>query len=110
MDTELWWRFVEAGESYVRLENYIWALRIHKDAKTTGKYFIDSELSNSNHPSQIQMNKEDAYILKKYHRKKPWGKVLNFLVRLITPRYIISLIHSRKYKQKNIVAITKVVK
>lgn len=101
MDTELWWRFVEAGESYERLENYIWALRVHKDAKTTGGYFEGSELSSVNHPSQLQMKKEDEYILKHHINKSIYGKLLINLIRSTTPRYISSLIDSFRNKGKD---------
>lgn len=35
MDTHLWWRFVASGARYVRLPSYIWALRLHPEAKTS---------------------------------------------------------------------------
>jgi len=39
MDTELWWRFAMAGESFYRTRNYTWALRLHKEAKVSGHNF-----------------------------------------------------------------------
>ncbi|MDD5202673.1 MAG: glycosyltransferase family 2 protein, partial [Sulfurimonas sp.] len=66
MDTDLWWRFTKAKESFKRLDNYCWALRVHKDAKTTGAYFDESELSNEGHPSKLQMKKEDMYVKNEY--------------------------------------------
>ena len=41
MDTELWWRFVLAGEPFGRLEHYTWALRLHAEAKVSGNMFRD---------------------------------------------------------------------
>ena len=45
MDTELWWRFAMTGSPFHRLQNYTWALRLHKDAKVSGHMFapIDDE-------------------------------------------------------------------
>lgn len=43
MDTELWWRFVLAGEPFGRLRQYTWALRLHMDAKVSGNMFRDAD-------------------------------------------------------------------
>lgn len=58
MDTELWNRFIAAGERFKRLPMYTWALRLHEAAKMSGHNFKSSELSQSNHPSWIQKHKE----------------------------------------------------
>lgn len=42
MDTELWWRFMLAGEPFGRLRSYIWALRLHSEAKVSGDLFLDA--------------------------------------------------------------------
>lgn len=34
MDSEYWWRIVESGRKYDRLNLYFWGLRLHKAAKT----------------------------------------------------------------------------
>jgi glycosyltransferase involved in cell wall biosynthesis len=107
MDTELWWRFVEAGACYERLENYTWALRVHKGAKTTGSYFDDSELSDTNHPSQIQMKKEDEHISKNHIHKSIFGRLLINIIRLTTPRYLLSMIDSFKNKGKKYTMVLK---
>jgi glycosyltransferase involved in cell wall biosynthesis len=39
MDTELWWRFILAGEPFGRLSRYSWALRLHPAAKVSGNMF-----------------------------------------------------------------------
>ena len=43
MDTELWWRFVMAGNPFGRLERYTWALRLHPEAKVSGAMFRDAQ-------------------------------------------------------------------
>lgn len=47
MDTELWWRFILSGARFRRLETYIWALRLHGEAKTSGHYFRDEDAPRS---------------------------------------------------------------
>jgi glycosyltransferase involved in cell wall biosynthesis len=34
MDTEYWWRIASSGIKYQRIPLYLWALRLHEDAKT----------------------------------------------------------------------------
>jgi GT2 family glycosyltransferase len=36
MDTEYWWRIANSGVKYERIPVYLWALRLHDDAKTAG--------------------------------------------------------------------------
>jgi len=98
MDTDLWWRFVTEGEKFERLEGYTWALRVHKDAKTTGKYFKDSELSSENHPSQIQMKKEDNYIAITYQNNCFLRKILLYMIRISTFRYVMSIVDSFRFR------------
>jgi glycosyltransferase involved in cell wall biosynthesis len=43
MDTEYWWRIVDSGRTYERIQTYFWGLRLHTAAKTanvllTGEY------------------------------------------------------------------------
>lgn len=41
MDTELWWRFAMHGVSFLRSRRYIWALRLHADAKVSGHLYAN---------------------------------------------------------------------
>lgn len=43
MDTELWWRFINAGARFERLRNYTWALRLHPDAKVSSHMFREND-------------------------------------------------------------------
>lgn len=39
MDTELWYRFARFGAKYHVLNHFVWALRLHEEAKVSGKDF-----------------------------------------------------------------------
>lgn len=39
MDTELWYRFFDKGAHYAVLDHFVWALRLHAEAKVSGKDF-----------------------------------------------------------------------
>jgi glycosyltransferase involved in cell wall biosynthesis len=56
MDTELWWRFVMAGEHYHRLRRYTWALRLHEAAKVSGHMFSAPE---DHKQRKIERRKQD---------------------------------------------------
>jgi glycosyltransferase involved in cell wall biosynthesis len=43
MDTELWWKFINMGADLQRLPDYVWALRLHPDAKVSGQAFADRD-------------------------------------------------------------------
>ena len=43
MDLELWYRLVAHDEYMYRIPGYTWAMRIHEDSKTTGRFAQDTE-------------------------------------------------------------------
>ncbi len=53
MDTELWIRFARAGYKYERVHRYLWALRLHSEAKMSGHNFADSPTADPNHPARV---------------------------------------------------------
>ena len=50
MDTDLWMRFYIEGAKYIRVNNYLWMLRLHPKAKMSGHHFSDSPMADENHP------------------------------------------------------------
>jgi glycosyltransferase involved in cell wall biosynthesis len=58
MDSELWIRFARAGHRFVRIRRYLWALRHHPDAKTSGGRFADSPLADPNHPANVAQREQ----------------------------------------------------
>lgn len=99
MDTDLWWQFHQVGAMFMRLNEYIWVLRVHENAKTTAQYFDSSDSSDPNHISRINMRKEKEYIHTLYNiniSKK--GKLILCLLRLSSIKYVYSIIQSYLYK------------
>lgn len=67
MDTDLWFRFYyECGESYCVLPGYIWGLRIHPMAKTSGFMFKSSEMNDSNSKGRVAQKRESDDMRSRY--------------------------------------------
>lgn len=98
MDTEMWYRLAYHQESFVRLEKYIWALRIHEEAKQSGHNFNNSVLADKSHPSWKQKRYENKLMNELYDFNIKFydstlnriSKVLNstFYTRIIDRLYI----------------------
>lgn len=58
MDTEMWYRWSNAGEWSIKLPIYVWGLRLHENAKMSGHNFSGSPMADPNHPKRIQRRKE----------------------------------------------------
>lgn len=65
MDTDLWYRFASRGAKYELLNHHIWALRIHPEAKVSGKDF------SADQRVVEKIANERAQIQKKYGFKSP---------------------------------------
>lgn len=79
MDTELWHRFISLGQSFVRIPEYCWCLRLHENAKMSGHNFQNSELANKNHPSWEKKARESSYIEQYYPTDKRLQKIWSYL-------------------------------
>jgi glycosyltransferase involved in cell wall biosynthesis len=58
MDTHLWLQFGEFGYSYTRVHGYLWGLRCHPEAKTSGYRFPQSQMASPKHPRRIAQELE----------------------------------------------------
>lgn len=103
MDSELWLRFANAGERYVRVPEYLWALRLHPEAKMSGHNFADSPMADPNHPVHRERREQWASIDARYSitpamrkRGKYWSRLIRG-ARLATPR---ALMETRRYRGK----------
>lgn len=100
MDTDLWWKFFNAGAQFKRLNEYIWLLRVHEEAKTTAQYFLTGD--------KIQETKNkianEYSILKKRHNIKNnrVSKLVLNLFRLTSYRYMKSVFETLYFKNKKI--------
>ncbi|MEO1660395.1 MAG: glycosyltransferase family 2 protein [Pseudomonadota bacterium] len=84
MDTQLWWKFFLSGERFVRLDKYIWALRLHKDAKMSGHHFSDQvdEISRARQKveaSSINLMRTGGSREEPSHVEKVAGAVISLL-------------------------------
>jgi glycosyltransferase involved in cell wall biosynthesis len=59
MDTEYWWRIVDAGYGYERMPVYFWGLRLHANAKTAN-VLLEGE-------TPVRMSEEHRIMAKKYY-------------------------------------------
>lgn len=84
MDTELWYRFTKNGIKYEVLNHFVWALRLHAEAKVSGKDFTaDSEVI-------AKINTERERIYAGYNISKP-GALLAILLPLLRLKRLAKL-------------------
>ena len=102
MDTELWWRFAMAGERFHRMSGYIWALRLHEDAKMSGHMFTTSD-----NPDQLQMSETKAKERKhiadltssfRFGIPNTLTRPLSVFRRAMSPRYLRGKYDDRRYR------------
>ena len=92
MDTELWHRFIENGNPFVRINQYCWGLRLHEDAKMSGHNFKDSPLADKNHPSWAKKKRERTILLDLYPINK-FLKRIWLISKLLYPSYYSRFTH-----------------
>ncbi|MDO4780719.1 MAG: glycosyltransferase family 2 protein [Bacteroides sp.] len=79
MDTELWHRYLSLDIFFVRIDRYCWGFRIHEEGKTSGHNFMNSTLSNKNHPSWKQKEKENNIISNLYPINNMYYQIWRFM-------------------------------
>ena len=104
MDTEYWWRIASAGITYSRAPIYLWALRLHDDAKTA------SAITGEFNKRPKGMQEEGALLMKKYYPKRTnfrfkLGIFLVRLHRLLNGSYCVGIFDSFKHKGKNVFSV-----
>jgi len=104
MDTELWFRFFHnENVKYVPINAYCWGLRLHPDAKMSGHNFRQSPLSDPNHPSMIQKQREAGLIRDRYGVKSKMPFVCRILVstnaKMIKSKFDSILYNRRHYME-----------
>lgn len=88
MDTEFWLRMAAKGHQYRCLNQYVWAMRLHANAKTSSHLFAETEISNSfqEHPSIAKRREEKEQIERLHVKKTKFGlsKSTVAIFRLVT--------------------------
>ena len=104
MDTELWIRLSNIGIRYTVVPGYIWALRLHPEAKTSGYLFPDSPMSDKNHEVWARISSEHQKIFSIHTSSSlRYWRGVGKIYTLLSPRTILSIIHSILYKGKSLV-------
>lgn len=101
MDTEYWWRIAKSGIQYQRIPIYLWALRLHDDAKTASS--ITS--GGSHRPKGMHLENElykEMYFPSVTSRRRSLGKWLVRCFRLLNLSYVRSFISTFQYKGRHI--------
>ena len=94
MDTDLWFRFINLGYKFERLNHYCWALRIHEGSKTAHAFF-----GNSNE----KFTKEKIHIQKKNnHHDHAFVNFLQVLLKVLTGTLLKRYIDNKKFSGKHI--------
>jgi glycosyltransferase involved in cell wall biosynthesis len=106
MDTELWWRFAIAGESFYRLENYTWALRLHEAAKVSGHMFVAKndprQQTVANLKSQETAHIQNLTFAFCIMRNSHLTKLLSLCRRLVSRAYLGGLFDNYKWRGKKL--------
>jgi glycosyltransferase involved in cell wall biosynthesis len=100
MDTEFWWRIASHGIEFQRIPTYLWALRLHDEAKTA------SAVTGQHALRPARMQEEGAEIWKTYsssvsRRKRKFGTMLVRLYRILNGSYVLAMIETIINKNKN---------
>lgn len=104
MDTDLWWRFAIAGNSFRRMKGYTWALRIHPDAKTSGHIFGQRSTEEQTRISAA-IQTETLHLLDQISDfligvPRPIASMLGMARRLSSPDYMSSRIDQLRFRGK----------
>lgn len=97
MDTEYWWRIASRGIRYKRLPIYLWALRLHEDAKTA------ASVTGGEDARPLGMRKENELYREMYFptvstRKRRLGVFLARSYRVLNFSYLKSIFSTYRYK------------
>jgi len=99
MDTDLWWRFIDAGARYQRAGTHWWGFRMHEQSKTTAERFSDAR-DLMYESSRYLRNAERFELFLRYGHgmqglaqyRSSW---LDKLVRLVDLSYLNQMVETR---------------
>jgi glycosyltransferase involved in cell wall biosynthesis len=94
MDTDLWYRFINNGYKFERLNHYCWAFRVHELSKTSSSFAGNT--SETHLKEQILIKEKNNYQNKRY------VYYLLSLFKIVSGCYIKSFVDSLKYVNINI--------
>ncbi len=106
MDTELWWRFWLTGSRYYRTRRYLWAFRLHDEAKTSGAMFA-KELTEKQKRQINSKRAEDRHIQELISNRimrvpKPLAGVVQAINQATSPLYLMGLVQDAMWRGRQI--------
>lgn len=106
MDTELWWRFVMAGESFYRLRKYTWALRLHEKAKVSGHMFVSEDDPKQKVIENLKIE-ESTHIINLISKfcilqNSFFINFLSVLRKIISPTYLLGVLDDYRWRGRNL--------
>jgi len=99
MDTEYWWRIAMSGVRYKRLPIYLWALRLHDEAKTAASVTGGEKAKPPGMKKENERNRK-MYFSHVSARRKRVGIMLARAYRILTLSYVKSYLSTLRYKGK----------
>lgn len=94
MDTDLWHRFVNLGERYIKLHDYVWGFRLHEESKTTHTFFGESNPKKVLEEKKVKLDNNISI--------SNLAVKLNKLLKFFNGNYYKSYIETKKYKNLKI--------
>jgi len=107
MDTEYWWRIASHGIRYRRLPVYLWALRLHEDAKTAASVKGGLAARPPGMQKENELNRE-MYFPGVSMAKRKLGVFLVRAYRLLNFSYLKSMVSTYRYKGKQLYAVESI--
>jgi len=99
MDTEYWWRIARSGIRYKRIPVYLWALRLHKAAKTAA---VVTQGPSARPPRMVEENERYRQMYFPYisDRNRTRGVWLVRFWRVLNLSYLRSHMRTLRYRGK----------
>lgn len=94
MDTDLWYRFYNRGQKFIRINSYFWGFRIHEGSKTSHAF--------SSAPNEKFSAERRGVLIKNDRKLKPFFKYLLIFYKLINGTFLKSLYSTLKYRNEDI--------
>ena len=103
MDLELWYRLINNGNYMERVPGYTWAMRVHGDSKTMGRFSVDTE-EYKRHERLLQEERERLSVMypnQTLYQSSRWHR-LSYYMNKIFDRSIFSHLLDKRLEGKKL--------
>lgn len=94
MDGDLWYKFYNYGEKFIKINHFFWGFRVHENSKTSHAFKGIPNKKFSKERVDV-LSKNNRQISKRYH-------YFLFIYKLLSGAFLKSLYYSLKFKEKKI--------